>query len=271
MPALRQPRVQRALVGNYGCQRRIWALFESTAAMAATEPILNVPRSVAGVAALLTAVQFVRGFLPDEVDLTLLLALAFIPARYTGAALELPGGYLTAITSFVTYMVVHAGWLHLIVNLLWMLAFGSAVARRTGDRNFLLFSALCGIAGAFTHLLFHYGDMAPVVGASAAISGQMAGALRFIFKAQRLPGQRTPDFLTAPLMSLGETLSDKRILAFLVFWVAVNAYFGLSAVRIAGEAGGIAWEAHIGGFLCGLLLFGAFDRLRPAKSEAALP
>src|SRR3989337_1922167 len=222
--------------------------------MATAEPILNVPRSVAGVAALLTGVQFVRGLLPDELDLTLLLALAFIPARYSGAALELPGGYLTAVTSFVTYMVVHAGWLHLVVNLLWMLAFGSAVARRMGDLKFLSFSVLCGIAGAFTHLLFHYGDMAPVVGASAAISGQMAGALRFIFKAQRLPGHATPDFIGAPLMNLGQTLSDQQPVAFLLFWVALNAYFGLSAVRIAGEEGGIAWEAHIGGALLGVFL-----------------
>jgi membrane associated rhomboid family serine protease len=236
--------------------------------MAAPEPAFNVPRSVAGVAALLTAIQFVRGLLPDDMDLTVLLALAFIPARYSGAALELPGGYLTAVTSFVTYMLVHAGWVHLVVNLLWMLAFGSAVARRMGDGKFLLFSTLCGVAGAFTHLLFHYGDMAPVVGASAAISGQMAGALRFVFKARRLPGQRTPDFVAAPLMGLGETLSDKRIVAFLLFWVALNAYFGLSAIRIAGEEGGIAWEAHIGGFLCGLLTFGAFDRNEPASEEA---
>jgi membrane associated rhomboid family serine protease len=126
---------------------------------------------------------------------------------------------------------------------------------------------LCGIAGAFTHLLFHFGDMAPVVGASAAISGQMAGALRFIFRAKRLPGERMPDFLTAPLMSLKETLSDHRIVVFLLFWVALNAYFGLSSIRIAGQEGGIAWEAHIGGFLCGLLAFGAFDEGKPAADS----
>ena len=235
--------------------------------MANSEPILNVPRSVTGVAVVLIAVQVIRGLLPDELDLTVLLALAFIPARYSGAALELPGGYFTAVTSFVTYMVVHAGWVHLVVNLLWMLAFGSAVARRMGDLRFLGFSVLCGIAGAFTHLLFHFGDMAPVVGASAAISGQMAGALRFIFRAKRLPGERMPDFLTAPLMSLKETLSDQRIVVFLLFWVALNAYFGLSSIRIAGQEGGIAWEAHIGGFLCGLLAFGAFDEGKPAADE----
>jgi membrane associated rhomboid family serine protease len=238
--------------------------------MATPEPIFNVPRSVTGVAVLLIAVQVIRGLLPDELDLTVLLALAFIPARYSGAALELPGGYLTAVTSFVTYMVVHAGWVHLVVNLLWMLAFGSAVARRMGDLRFLGFSVLCGVAGAFTHLLFHFGDMAPVVGASAAISGQMAGALRFIFRAKPQPGQRAPDFLAAPLMSLKETLSDKRIVAFLLFWVALNAYFGLSSLKIAGQEGGIAWEAHIGGFLCGLLVFGAFDQAKPAEDEPRL-
>lgn len=235
--------------------------------MAANEPALNVPRSVAWTAGVLTAVQIVRDLLPDEVDLTLLLALAFIPARYSGAALELPGGYLTAVTSFVTYMLVHAGWVHLVVNVLWMLAFGSAVARRLGGMDFLAFSVLCGIAGAVTHLALHFGDMAPVIGASAAISGQMAGALRVIFKAGRQSGEQPPDFATARPMSLAETFSDKRMLAFLAFWIALNAYFGLTSVRIAGEEGGIAWEAHVGGFLCGLLIFGAFDQRRAAPSQ----
>jgi len=216
----------------------------------------------------MAAVQLIRGLLPDEVDLTLLLALAFIPARYSGAAAELPGGYLTCVTSFFTYMVVHAGWLHLVVNVLWMLAFGSAVARRVGDRKFVVFSVMCGIAGAVTHLVCHFGEMAPVVGASAAISGQMAGALRFVFTAQPSPARRAPDFLSAPLMPLGETVRDPRILLFLALWVAINAYFGLSAVRIAGQEGGIAWEAHIGGFLFGLLTFGFFDtESRPTNEE----
>jgi membrane associated rhomboid family serine protease len=233
--------------------------------MTQSEPALNVPRSVVGVAALLTFVQLVKNLFPPEMRITLLLALAFIPARYSGAAPELPGGYLTAVTSFVTYMTVHAGWVHLVVNLLWMLAFGSAVARRMGDLAFLYFSVLCGIAGAFTHLLFHLGEMVPVVGASAAISGQMAGALRFMFGARPLPGQRMPDFVEAPRMSLGQTFGDTRFLLFLVIWIGLNAYFGLSSVRIAGEEGSIAWEAHIGGFLCGLLIFGAFDRGRRGR------
>src|SRR5262245_63254133 len=229
-----------------------------------SEPALNVPPVVTGIAALLACVQAVKSLLPDETKVTLILALAFIPARYSGGAPELPGGYLTAVTSFVTYMIVHGGWVHLVVNILWMLAFGSALARRMSASAFIAFSVLCGIAGAFTHLLFHFGDMTPVIGASAAISGQMAGALRFFFNAKRLPGESAPDYGGAPTMSLAETLSDKRMLAILAIWIATNAYFGISAVQIGGQEGNIAWEAHSGGFIWGLFLFGAFDQGRRA-------
>jgi membrane associated rhomboid family serine protease len=123
--------------------------------------MLNVPRAVTLAAGLMIGIQVVRGLLPDETDVAFLLSLAFIPARYSGAAVELPGGYLTAVTSFVTYMVVHGGWMHLLVNVAWMLAFGTAVARRIGTRGFFVFSILCGIAGALTHLVLHWGEMAP--------------------------------------------------------------------------------------------------------------
>jgi len=238
--------------------------------MAASEPIFNVPRAVVLAAAVIISIQVVRGLLPDEIDITVLLSLAFIPARYSGLAAELPGGYLTAVTSFVTYMAVHGGWMHLLVNVLWMLAFGTAVARRVGTRGFFEFSILCGIAGALTHLVFHWGEMAPMVGASAAISGQMAGALRFIFFARREPGDRAPDFSRAPLADLSTTLRDHRIVGFLVFWLVLNAYFGLTSVSFAGASDGIAWEAHIGGFLCGLLTFGLFDRSSASENASQL-
>lgn len=239
-------------------------------AMGASEPMFNVPRSVLMAAAVMVAIQIIKGLLPDEDALQLLLALAFIPARYSGDALQLPGGYIAAVTSFVTYMVVHAGWVHLLVNLLWMAAFGSAVARRVGDLKFLYFSILCGIAGALTHLAFHFGEMAPVVGASAAISGQMAAALRVVFAARPQRVGAAPDFARGPLESLAQTLTDRRILLVLAFWVVLNVIFGLGVVSIAGTEGEIAWEAHIGGFLCGLLCFGFFDRVtRPDVPQQA--
>jgi membrane associated rhomboid family serine protease len=69
----------------------------------------------------------------------------------------------------------------------------------------------------------------------------------------------------------GETVKDPRIVTFLVLWVALNVYFGLSAVMVRGAEGNIAWEAHIGGFLCGLLLFGLFDEKRARGAEPPLP
>jgi membrane associated rhomboid family serine protease len=224
--------------------------------MGASEPMFNIPRVVLLLAGVMIGMQLIQMLLPTEESLQFLLALAFIPARYSGAAQELPGGYLTALTSFVTYMLVHSGWVHLVVNLLWMAAFGSPVAKRLGDLRFLSFSALCGIAGALIHLVFHFGEMTPVVGASAAISGQMAAALRFVF-AGRPRGEG--DLAQVPLESLAKTLTDSRILAVLGFWVVLNIVFGLSVVSIAGTEGDIAWEAHIGGFLFGLLCFGFFD------------
>jgi len=228
-------------------------------AMGVSEPMFNVPRVVLLLAGVMIGLQLIQMLLPSEESLQFLLALAFIPARYSDAAQGLPGGYLAAVTSFVTYMLVHAGWVHLLVNLLWMAAFGSPVAKRLGDWRFLSFSALCGIAGAFTHLAFHFGEMTPVVGASAAISGQMAAALRFVF-AGRQPEE--VDLAQVPLESLSKILTDRRILTVLGFWVVLNVIFGLGVVSISGTAGDIAWEAHIGGFLFGLLCFGFFDTSR---------
>jgi membrane associated rhomboid family serine protease len=162
---------------------------------------------------------------------------------------------------------VHGGWAHLLVNLLWMAAFGSAVAKRVGATRFVLFSVLCGIAGALVHLALHWGELAPVVGASAAISGQMAAALRFAFSGQFYRGGR--DLAYVPLETLGRTLSDTRILAIIAVWVGLNALFGFGIISLAGAEGEIAWEAHIGGFLFGLLAFGFFDA-RPKVQEEVL-
>lgn len=225
--------------------------------MSAEPPIFNVPKGVLTASAILVAVQLILGFLPEDAALYVVRLLAFIPARYSGAAAELPGSYLACATSFVTYMIVHAGWVHLMVNLAWMVAFGSGVERRIGEKKFFVFSILCGIAGALTHLALHFGEMAPVVGASAAISGQMAAALRVVF-GDRSGGRF--DFTRSALPSLGQSLMDPRMIMIVAIWAGLNLVFGLGAVTMGGVEGEIAWEAHVGGFLFGLLFYGFFDR-----------
>jgi len=224
-------------------------------------PMFNVPASVLATAALLILVHFVRTLLPPEESIAVLLTLAFIPARYLASAPALPGGTIADFTSFVTYMLVHANYMHLLVNLFWMLAFGSAIAKRLGGRGFFGFSVFCGVAAAATHLALHFGEMIPVVGASGAISGQMAGAIRFLF------GPRSPtsggriDVQNQPLTPIWQTLKDGRILLFLAIWAGLNLMFGLGYVSIEGAGEDIAWEAHLGGFLAGLLSFDFFDRM----------
>jgi membrane associated rhomboid family serine protease len=235
--------------------------------MAARDPIFNVPRGVLTASAVMIAVQIFIGVLPEDRALELVRLLAFIPARYSGAAAGLPGGYVACVTSFVTYMVVHAGWVHLLVNLAWMVAFGSGVERRMGEGRFFAFSILCGIAGALTHLALHFGDMAPVVGASAAISGQMAGALRVVFGARPQGESKRPDFVHVTLPTLKDSITDPRLLLVLAVWAALNLIFGLGVLTMGGAEGSIAWEAHIGGFLFGLVFFGFFDRAGAKREE----
>ncbi len=224
------------------------------------QPIFNVPKSVLWSLAIILAVHLYRLWLPEQEQFDLILSLAFIPVRYSGTITGIPGGEISKFTSFVTYMFLHGDWVHLVVNGLWLLAFGSAVAKRIGDGGYVLFSLLCGIAGALTHLIIHWGDIGPVVGASAAISGQMAGAIRFIFGAYK-NGQMNlvqTDPRSIRLIGIGEAIREPRIIAFLAVWIGLNIFVGIGGFSL-GETANIAWEAHIGGFLAGLVLFGLFD------------
>ena len=228
--------------------------------MSRDEPIFNVPGSVLAVLALLVAVHVLLAALPDAWGNWLLLALAFIPARDSGYASTLPGGEVTAITSFLTYAVVHGSLLHLGFNSAWLVAFGGAVAKRVMALRFLALSAFCTVAGAVTFLALNRGLMAPMVGASGAISGLMGATLRFLFSAIDTDGLRmlreNPE--SVPLMPLARALTDRRVLVVTGAFILANilGVLGLGGVNV----GGIAWEAHMGGYFAGLLAFGFFDR-----------
>jgi membrane associated rhomboid family serine protease len=222
--------------------------------------MFNVPGSVLAVLGLLIAVHVVRSALPEVWDSWVTLALAFIPGRYAGYAEEIPGGLVASVTSFLTYAVVHGDPLHLAVNSAWLLAFGTAVAGRIGAVRFLLFSAFCAIAGAAVFLIFNPGLMAPMVGASGAVSGLMGGTMRFLFSALDAGGLRglREDPQRVPLMPLGQALTDRRVLLVTGAFLVANL---LAAIGLGGVVvGGIAWEAHLGGYFAGFLCLGFFER-----------
>ena len=232
------------------------------------EAAVNAPPVIVAFLALLILVHVVRRFLSPEADFQVLLTFAFMPARYDPsviAGLDLPGGTGADVWTFVTYTVLHGDWLHLAFNAIWLLAFGSAVAWRTGAARFIAFSVLCTTAGAALHLAFHYGEIAPVIGASAAISGYMAAAIRFMFQPGaplglfRIGGA---DAFKIPAHGIVETLRDRRVALFLLVWFGVNLATGLGSIALGGESSQIAWEAHVGGFIAGLLAFPFFDPVR---------
>jgi membrane associated rhomboid family serine protease len=230
-----------------------------------SEPMLNVPPVVTALLAVFAAVHAVRAFLlSPRANFDILLLFSFIPARYDPAVVAqgVPGGLGSQIWTFVSYALIHGDVVHLGVNAVWFLAFGSAVARRFGTVRFLVFFAVTAAAGAATHLLVHFGETIPMVGASAAISGCMAAATRFAFQGGGPLGPWRAHEAHAyhvPAAPLRAALTDARVLAFLAVWFGLNILLGLGSLSLAGEDQEIAWEAHIGGFLAGLVLFPWFD------------
>ena len=237
--------------------------------MSRHEPMFNVPGSVLAVLGLMVAVHLVRMGLSPDWDTWLTLALAFIPARYSGFADLLPGGHIALATSFLTHTLVHGDWVHLGLNAAWLVAFGGAVANRVGPVRFLLLFAFCAIAGAATFLVFNPGQMVPMIGASGAISGLMGATMRFLFTAVDGRGScRTaggPPLGAADAAGTGPDLDKRVVLVTAVFLIAnILAVLGLGSV---GESG-IAWEAHIGGYFAGLLTFGFFDAVQTDNSSS---
>jgi membrane associated rhomboid family serine protease len=233
--------------------------------------MFNVPPAVVATVAVLLVVHALRMLvLTDAEDLQFLLTFAFIPARYDTDLLvggSLPGGFGADLWTFFTYAFLHADLLHIGLNLAWLLPFGTALARRFGTWRYVAFMLVAAAAGAFAHLISHPGAMLPMIGASAAISGAMAAALRFVFQKggplSRWREESDGDAYRVPAASLMATLRDPRFLVFLGAWIGLNALFGLGSVSIVEDGQEIAWQAHIGGFLAGLFLFNAFDPAVP--------
>ena len=226
--------------------------------MRGRQPVFNLPGVILGLLAAFVVVQLVRDFASPQTDAWMIMTFGFIPALWR---------WWTP----VTYNFVHADWLHLGLNGLWLAAFGSAVARRFGSGRFLALFIFSGIAGAAAFALVHPSGIEPVVGASAAISGAVGAAMRFAFQpgAPLGPGRNlsatNEGAYFAPALSPMGVFREGRALAFLLTWFGCNILFGAFARPLGIGDVTVAWEAHIGGFLLGWLAFGLFD---PAPGQA---
>jgi membrane associated rhomboid family serine protease len=237
------------------------------------EPILTLPAPLTGYIALL-AVIHLRVLLPPELENWTVDAFGFIPKRYdsTLLAINFPGGAGAKAWTFVTYSLLHANLSHIGFNVLWLLPFGSALARRFGAIRFFVFMAVTAAAGALAHLVTHEHAVAPMIGASASVSGAMAAAIRFAFVQGSFLSFSRGDADAAarvPALSLTRALRNPRVLAFLAVWFGVNIIFGLGSIAIGADGASVAWQAHIGGFFAGLVLFSLFDPVSRAVTNAA--
>jgi len=231
-----------------------------------SEPIFNVPAIVLAIIGICVLVLVGEEFLlSNEEDIAFLYYFAFVPARYGKSLLPVggfPGGAGADIWTFVTYAFIHGDIFHLGMNSVWFLPFGSAVARRFGNLRVIGFFAATAAAGALTHLVTHWGELMPMIGASAAVSGFMAGAIRFAFQRGgplTMFRHEEPAAYLVPAAPLSFALRDPRIMVFLLAWFGLNLLFGIGSIGLPGAEQSIAWEAHIGGFVAGLLLFPLFD------------
>ena len=237
------------------------------------EPILTLPGALTAYV-LLLAVIHLRVLLPPDLEYWTIEVFGFIPKRYdsTLLAITFPGGAGAKVWTFVTYSLLHANLSHIGFNVLWLLPFGSALARRFGAARFFVFMAVTAAAGALAHLVTHEHAVAPMIGASASVSGTMAAAIRFAFVQGSFLSFSRGDADAAakvPALSLLRALRNTRVLGFLAVWFGVNIIFGIGSIAIGADGASVAWQAHIGGFFAGLVLFSLFDPVPRAAPDAA--
>ncbi|MDO8752987.1 MAG: rhomboid family intramembrane serine protease [Anaerolineales bacterium] len=163
-----------------------------------------------------------------------ILQWAFVPSRFLANPI---GDLLTLFTS----MFMHAGWVHLGGNMLYLWIFGDNVEDRLGHGKYLVFYLLCGLAATFAQLAFSLGSNIPNLGASGAIAGVL-GAYLVMFPQGRvrvLQGQRV-----IPMPAL----------IVIGFWFVLQLFSGIGSIASTADTGGVAYMAHIGGFIAGFVL-----------------
>ena len=181
--------------------------------------------------------------------------LGFVPAHVQAmdwSRIGFNGATFWVLVPFLTYALLHGSLTHLAVNGLAFLIFATVVARRVGTVRFFALTLVGTVASVLAHLVAHWGEATPVIGASGAISGYMGAASRFMFIDPRDPaaaGRILP-------------LHSRPVVMFALIWTVANVGFGLTGFSLDQSQDLTAWEAHLGGFYAGLLLFPLFDQKR---------
>lgn len=188
----------------------------------------------------------VRSLLSVRTDFMFTQFLAFDPILYWDYPLDAVA-LMSAVLGPFTYMLLHGDTMHLLANIGMLMAFGSLLARRMSNIWFLAFFVFSSFSGALFYLLLSLGDGASMIGASGGVSGILGGLLRLSFQKQAAHGGPMDE-------------RDKQIiLAFGALWLLLNLFLAFQGLGLTGGPSGIAWQAHLGGFIAGLLAINFFD------------
>ena len=259
---------------------------------ARSEPIFNLPGVVVACCIVLLGLYAAYSGASDETQNWLVDEFGFVPARISialgvaqaalqTAAQKLPQDTLSEVVgagggrwwTLLTYAFLHGSWAHVGFNCLWLAAFGAPVARRFGPARFLALLVVAAVIGALVQYAADVASFVPVIGASAGIAGAMGAAVRFVFRpssdaSAMLDRREIEAGFARPALSLPDLVRTKAALFFILVWFGTNLVFGLYPSLSGVSEGPIAWQAHIGGFLTGLLAFPLFDPRRPALPES---
>ena len=188
---------------------------------------------------------------------------AFVPARFVGQGLGI-AGLVPGIESAVLSMFLHGGWAHVLGNMWFLWIFGDNVEDRLGHLRYVVFYFASGLAATAAHALASPGSAVPAIGASGAISGVL-GAYLFLYPRARV----------VTLLFLGIFIQVIQVpaLVYLPLWFLMQLFSGLASLGVSSSAqqGGVAFFAHIGGFVAGpllLLLLGGGRRPRAGPATA---
>jgi rhomboid family protein len=219
-------------------------------------PSRSVPVVTRGLILINVVVFFFELSLSRESIIQLFYLFGVVPARFTdpewAASIGFPIG---SYWSLLTHQFLHGGWLHIVANMWTLWIFGDNVEDRMGPLRFIIFYLVCGVLAALTQVLVTPDATIPSVGASGAIAGVL-GAYLLFFPTARLivliPILFFPFFFELPAV------------IFLVLWFFIQLFSGTAMLASPQQVGGIAFWAHIGGFMAGVLLCRFFVR-RPVR------
>jgi membrane associated rhomboid family serine protease len=204
----------------------------------------RTPAVVTGFLILLNVLVFLYQISLGQRTEALVWILGLIPARVE-SVFGHPGGSLaSAFLPLLTSMFLHGGLLHLLGNMLFLWVFGASVEDAFGHWRYLIFYLICGIFSGMAHVLVNWGSQIPSVGASGAISGVM-GAYVVLFPTSKI-------VTLVPLIIFFFTVRLPALLI-LGYWFVIQFLSGVGSLAQPNE-GGVAWWAHIGGFLFGMFL-----------------